>query len=214
MKYAFLAIFTISVIIHLYASLQKDKRLRNLSKPFIVMSLLGFYVQAASSISVMVILALIFSWIGDVLLMPKGNKWLTAGGISFIISHVFLILRYWQDVVFSKISLTLSLCLAGFFLLAVVIIFSRLKKYIPKNLVYPMFLYLFINGAMNCYAVFRCVSIPSKAAVITAVGAALFFISDSVQFFVRFKKNSRLKTHFVIMLTYSLGELLIVLGLI
>ena len=42
----------------------------------------------------------------------------------------------------------------------------------------------------------------------------LFFISDSTLFFVRFKKDGRLKTHFWVMLTYSIGELLIVSGLI
>ena len=48
----------------------------------------------------------------------------------------------------------------------------------------------------------------------TLIGAALFFISDSSLFFVRFNKDSRLKTHFLVMLTYSIGELLIVLGLL
>ena len=52
------------------------------------------------------------------------------------------------------------------------------------------------------------------AGIVTAVGALLFFISDSSLFFVRFHKDSRLKTHFLVMLTYSLGEFLIVLGLI
>ena len=51
-------------------------------------------------------------------------------------------------------------------------------------------------------------------AIVTMVGAALFFVSDSSLFFVRFKKDSRLKTHFLVMLTYSIGEFLIVLGLL
>jgi hypothetical protein len=57
-------------------------------------------------------------------------------------------------------------------------------------------------------------SSAGSAAIITAVGALLFFISDSSLLFVRFNKNSRLKTHFLVMLTYSIGEFLIVLGLI
>ena len=77
-----------------------------------------------------------------------------------------------------------------------------------------MFFYLLLNGAMNCFAIFRCVSLPSAATLVTAIGAALFFISDSSLFFVRFHKDSRLKTHFLVMLTYSVGEFLIVLGLL
>jgi hypothetical protein len=67
---------------------------------------------------------------------------------------------------------------------------------------------------MNCFAWFRSMSSPGMAAVITAVGALLFYVSDVTLFFVRFNEDSRLKTHFPVMLTYSLGEFLIVLGLV
>ena len=74
MKYFCLAVFCLSTVVHLYASLRKDTRMRNVTKPFILLSLLGFYVLAARSPSVFIILALVFSWLGDVLLMPKGVK--------------------------------------------------------------------------------------------------------------------------------------------
>ena len=112
------------------------------------------------------------------------------------------------------IPVILIILLALFFVAAVAYIFSKLKPHLPKALFYPMFLYLLINGTMNCFAIFRCVSMPTAAAITTAIGAALFFISDSSLFFVRFKKDSRLQTHFLVMLTYSIGEFLIVLGLL
>ena len=214
MKYVFLAIFIIVTSIHLYASLKQDKKLRNQTKPFILLSLLGFYLLAARAPSTWIILALIFSWLGDVLLMPKGVKWFTAGGICFMISHVFFILGYLKDVSFGTIPVWLVILLAVLFFAAVTCIFSKLKPHLPKALFYPMYLYLLINGAMNCFAIFRWVSFPAAATVITAIGAVLFFISDSSLFFVRFNKDSRLKTHFLVMLTYSIGQLLIVLGLL
>ena len=214
MKYVFLAVFIIATAIHLYASLKQDKKMRNMTKPFILLALLGFYVLAARVPSTFIILALIFSWLGDVLLMPKGVKWFTAGGIAFMISHVFFILGYLKDVNFAAIPVWLVILLAVFFVSVVTYIFSKLKPHLPKALFYPMFLYLLINGAMNCFAIFRWVSVPSAATLTTAIGAALFFISDSSLFFVRFNKDSRLKTRFLVMLTYSIGELLIVLGLL
>ena len=214
MKYVFLAVFFVSTAIHLAASLRKNTKVRNITKPFILLSLLGFYVVAARSLSTAIVLALIFSWLGDILLIPKGTKWFTAGGIAFMISHAFFILGYTRDIVFSRISVFLIVLLAVFFAVTVAFVFSKLKPHLPKALFYPMFLYLLINGAMNCFAIFRCVSAPSAATITTAVGAALFFVSDSSLFFVRFKKDSRLKTHFLVMLTYSIGEFLIVLGLL
>jgi uncharacterized membrane protein YhhN len=214
MNYIFLAVFVISTAIHLYASLKQNQDLRNYTKPFILLALLGFYWLTARSVSVAIILALFFSWLGDVLLIPKGTKWFTAGGIAFMVSHAFFIAGYCRDIVFSAIPVWLIVLLSVFFVSAVAYIFSKLKEHLPKALFYPMFLYLLINGAMNCFAIFRCVSNPTLSTLTTALGAALFFVSDTSLFFVRFKKDSKLKTHFVVMLTYSIGELLIVLGLL
>ncbi len=214
MKYIFLAIFIVSTAFHLYASLRKETKKRNISKPFIILSLLGFYVLAARQVSAAIVIALILSWIGDVLLIPKGIKWFTAGGISFMIGHFFFILGYLKDIDFAAIPVFVIIILAVFFTAAVTFIFSKLKPHLPKPLFYPMLLYLLINGAMNCFAIFRGISLASLPGIVTAIGAALFFVSDSSLFFVRFHKNSALKTHFLVMLTYSIGEFLIIMGLL
>ena len=209
-----LILFFIVTGIHLYASLQKNKPLRNKTKPFILLLLLAYYLLTAQTVSLTVVLALIFSWIGDVLLIPAGVKWFTAGGISFIFSHVFFILSYAALTDFARVNRAAAFILPLLFLIAVLVIFRYLKPHLPKALFYPMLLYLMVNGAMNCFAWFRSMSSAGPSAVITAIGAFLFFVSDSSLFFVRFKKDSRLKTHFLVMLTYSIGEFLIVLGLI
>ena len=214
MKYAMLIIFVVMTAIHLYASLKQDKPLRDKTKPFILLSLLGFYVYSVDTIRLTVVLALIFSWIGDMFLILKGVKWFAVGGVSFMISHIFFILSYLPNVVFSNINVSVIIVLAVFFFITVSIIFKNLRPYLPKAIFYPMYLYLLINGAMNCFAIFRFLSNIELASIITVIGAILFFISDCSLFFVRFKKDCLLKTHFLVMLTYSIGELLIVIGLI
>ena len=74
--------------------------------------------------------------------------------------------------------------------------------------------YLLANSAMNCFALYQLVSLPCLATAVTFIGAVLFFISDSTLFYVRFKKDGRLKTHFIVMLTYILAEFLIVEGFV
>ena len=214
MKYIFLTVFLISTAIHLYASKKEDTGLRNKSKPFILLSLLAFYVMATEDMSVLIVFALFFSWIGDLLLIHKGIKWFASGGTVFAISHMFFIAGYTRDISFKKIPVILIILLSLIFTGTVVYIFSKLKSHLPKPLFYPAFFYLLLNGAMNCFAILRFASMSTVAAVITALGAILFFVSDTFQFFVRFRRNSKLKTHFPIMLTYSVGELLIVLGLL
>jgi len=214
MNYLALAIFIVSTVIHLYASLKQNKKLRNITKPFILASLLWWYVLVCDNPSTTMILALIFSWIGDVFLIGPGVKYFTIGGISFMASHIFFILSYNEYVNFENINTYIIILLGIIFFVAVWIIFSKLKPHLPKPLFYPMALYLYINGTMNCFAIFRMLSNVSTPTIVTCIGAFLFFISDSSLFFVRFKKNSRLKTHFLVMLTYSIGEFLIVLGMI
>ena len=209
-----LVLFFIVTGVHLYASLKKDVKLRAVSKPFILLTLLAFYCLSADPVSVTVVLALVFSWLGDVLLIPKGNKWFTAGGISFMISHFFFVITYARLTDPDKINRAAMVVLPLLFAVATVVIFRMLRPYLPKALFWPMLLYLLINGCMNCFAWFRSMSSPGMAAVITAVGALLFYVSDVTLFFVRFNEDSRLKTHFPVMLTYSLGEFLIVLGLV
>ena len=214
-----LIIFFVATAIHLYASIKTNKKLRNYTKPFILTSLLAYYCFSTQKINIFVVLALIFSWIGDVFLIIPGVKWFTIGGISFEISHVFFILSYrsladlscfYTNTTYKIIAHILMII----FFIIVSIIFKYLKKYLPKSLFYPMYMYLFVNGLMNCYAIFRYMSNNCLSNLLTCIGAILFFISDSTLFFVRFKKDAKQKNHFWVMLTYSIGEFLIVLGLI
>lgn len=214
MKYLFIATFWISTLIHLYASKEKNTKLRNYSKPFILPSLLGMYVCSTENVLWSAVLAFIFSWLGDLFLIGKGVKWFSVGGVAFMISHFFFMISYSYDIPFDQVNIFLFLGIFLFYVTIVSFIFKELKKHLPKSLVIPMFFYLSINGLMNCFSLIRLISNVTTSNIITFIGATLFFISDSILFFVRFNKNSRFKTHFWVMFTYSIGEFLIALGLI
>ncbi len=213
LKYSMLALFAFSTAIHLYASLKQNKPLRNMTKPFILIGLFGFYLAAAEPAVPTVLLALAFSWLGDMLLIPPGTKWFAAGGTAFTFSHGFFVISYAAVTDFSKLPSALTVLLPAIFVTAALIVFRCLRQYLPESLRAAMLLYLVVNGMMNCFAWFRAISGGGVAGLVTAVGALLFFVSDSTLFFVRFHKEGRIRTHFLVMLTYSLGEFLIVLGL-
>lgn len=214
MRYLYLTIFIIVTTAHLIASLKNNKYYRDITKGMILLSLLGFYLESTMVVSWFIVCALIFSWIGDLLLIPKGNKWFLIGGISFIVSHIFFIFSYNELMNITNIPLYLIIVIACIYILFVFIVFSKLTKYLKKALIFPMILYLVVNATMNSFAWFRLIAGLNIGSLITAVGASLFFLSDSSLFFVRFNKDSIQKSHFLVMLTYSLGEFLIILGLI
>ena len=214
MSYIFLSVFVIAAVIHLYASLKSNKKLRAITKPWLLLALVGYYCCMVENPLCIVIAALLTSWLGDVLLIPKGTKWFAAGGVSFMASHVCFIVAYSRFVDFSVIPVWAIVLCAAVYFTASILVFRGLTDSLPKSLFYPMFFYLLCNGTMNCFALYQLLTAVNTASIVTFIGAVLFFISDSTLFYVRFKKDTIFKTHFVVMLTYIIAEFLIVYGFI
>ena len=223
MEYVFLGIFFVATAIHLYARLNKKARLRDISKVCIVAPLILLYVFSVDEINIFVVLALIACWIGDILLVMHGVKWFVLGGISFWIAHACFIVAYNYEINYELIPLWVLIVIPVIMVCSMSVVLYKLKPYVKKPLFIPTCGYLLFNGSMNVFAIFRLVTGIALSTSIgpayigplfTVIGALLFLVSDSTLFFARFNKNSIMHTHFLVMLTYSLGELLIVLGLI
>lgn len=213
MRYLFLAVFIVSSVVHLYGSYINNSKIRAWSKGLILLGLLGWYCCCASAFSWIVVVAILASWLGDMLLIPRGIKWFTAGGISFMVSHFFFALAYWPNIDFSRFPAWLAISVGIIYFVIVCFVFRGLRPHLPHALFYPMFAYLLINGTMNCFAFYQLMSVTCEATIITFIGAVLFFTSDSTLFYVRFKKDSVWKNHFLVMLTYIIGEFMIIQGI-
>ena len=216
MKYLFLILFFLVSIIHLVHSWQDDSRKRALTKPFLLLSLAAYYAFAAESFSLILLSALLTSWLGDVLLIRKGHKWFVFGGISFLASHVLFVYAFapairWTAVPWALIAL-LAVVYYGFSLK----IMLAVQKTTPKMMVVPMYLYLLANSTMNLFALMRLFTLRTPGSIVSFIGAVLFFISDCTLFLVRYypKTDAVFKRHFPVMLTYLGGEFLITLGML
>ena len=216
MKVLFLILYIAVSILHLAASWRDEPDMRKKTKPFLLILLLLYYLFAAPKVSVFLVLALLTSWLGDVLLIPKGNKWFTLGGIAFMFSHLFFVLVYSSRITLSRVNLPLILLLAALYFGISLFIIRKIRDNTPKAMVAPMYFYLICNSTMNIFAMMQLMSRPSLAAAVAYVGAVLFFISDCSLFLVRYYKKPEIifKKHFTVMLTYLLGELLIVVGML
>ena len=216
MKILFLILYLAVSALHLVASWRDEPDMRKKTKPFLLILLLLYYLFAADKVSVWLVLALLASWLGDVLLIPKGHKWFTMGGIAFMFSHLFFVLVYCGQITLSKLSpAPILLAAAAYFGFSLFII-RRIRANTPKAMVAPMYFYLICNSTMNVFAMMQLLSRPSLAAAAAYLGALLFFASDCCLFLVRYgdKPEIIFKKHFTVMLTYLLGELLIVVGML
>ena len=218
-RFIFLGLLAVATVIHLVDSWKDDAKKRRRTKPFLLVFIMLYYIFSADKISVILIAALVTSWIGDILLMGKGNKWFTAGGISFMFSHFLFIAVYVLNLLSVKINniiwwILIPVAIA-YFTIALFICRS-LKSTAPKTMLVPMYIYLLCNSTMNIFALMQLMTFRSPAAVVAYIGAVLFFISDCTLYLVRYHKNKNIifKRHFTVMLTYVLGELLITQGIL
>ena len=215
MKILYLIMFISVTIIHLYATYSNNRPFRNVTKGLIVLTLLGFYQSSVDEVSWAIVLALLLSWIGDMLLIPRGLKWFVSGGIAFMASHFFLVLGFLETFSMKDVPLVFVFGVIALYLIASAFVFFNLRKHVKTFFVFPLLFYLLVNATMNCFAWYRMIAYGFHYnTIISVVGAICFFLSDAALFFVNFNKQTRMKSHFLVMLTYSLGEFLIILGLI
>lgn len=219
-KYGFLLALVVFSVFHLKDSWTDDSKKRARTKGFLLPMIVGYYLSAVfinheTKFSWVLVLALVTSWIGDVLLIPKGNGWFTAGGIAFLVSHISFIFVYATNISFAGVDWAIVAPVALVYIAIVTYILKLLKPTTPKIMFVPMFLYLLTNGTMNVFALMQLVSNPCAGSAVAYAGAVLFFISDCTLYLVRFyEKDVIFKKHFTVMLTYILGEALITYGVV
>ena len=219
LRYVFLTLLAVVTVIHLIDSWHDDAKKRCRTKPFLLVLILLYYIFSTDEISWLLVGALATSWLGDILLMPKGNLWFTLGGISFLFSHLLFINVYLINVVkmsFSGVIWWIIVPAAVIYYGISLMIIRAVKATTPKMMVVPMYLYLLFNSTMNLFSLMQLMVFRSPAAVVAYIGAVLFFVSDCTLYLVRYYKDENLifKRHFTVMLTYVLGELLITQGVL
>ncbi len=215
MKYLFLGLFAGFSIVHLYYSWKDEKKGRAATKPFLLILIALYYVVSCDTLSLLLLFALLTSWLGDVLLIPQGTKWFISGGLSFFVSHFLFIAVYFGRINFGKVPWIAAILLACVYFAIAAKIIVMLRNSTPKEMRVAMYGYLIANTAMNVFAFMQMITNFSIGSVVAYIGAVLFFISDCSLFLVRYyDKPVVFKKHFTVMLTYLLGEFLITQGVL
>ena len=211
-----LALLTVVSAVHLVHSWRGDEKKRVYTKPLLLILLIAYYVASTKALSTTLILALATSWLGDVLLIPKGHGWFSAGGVSFMFTHFFLVVVYSEEIDFQLISWPLVAPIAVLYYGISAVVIYELKPTTPKIMLIPMYFYLICNSTMNIFSLMLFISLQSTASFVALVGAILFFISDCSLFLVEYYRNKNLlpKPRFVVMSTYIIGEFLITQGVL
>lgn len=190
------------------------KTVHYIAKPAIVISLIFLFLKTSgllsNSIKFLTFLALIFSLLGDVLLMfvDKSTHFFTIGLVAFLLAHMMYILVFLKHRNDKKSALGLIIILAIY----AVGLFYLLRNGLGEMLV-PVLIYMIVILAMATSAFLRQGSVNSLSFKLVFIGALFFMISDSILALNKFYKPIML-SNISIMVTYALAQYLIVLGIL
>ncbi|MCL2442540.1 MAG: lysoplasmalogenase [Treponema sp.] len=153
-----------------------------------------------------VLLALIFAWIGDVLLIRISNiLWFKLGLGSFLIGHIcYIIAMYKFAVPFNIPVLIVSIIIAMCF---GIIAYKVVKP--GKQMKIPVIAYETIIMVMAIFALQLFLEQRSLFGILVFAGSICFVVSDTLLALKTFRKA---RVYFVVMLTYIAAQLLITLG--
>lgn len=197
-----ITLIAISAILYLiFAIYYENKIYKFIWKPgtMILIIILAITESGLSTtFSYWVLLALVFSLMGDIFLMLR-EKWFIYGLVSFLIAHILYIVGFIVSFSFT-FSLNIFLLIIALIIMAVILYFylyENVRKEGGKKLLFAVALYIIIITTMVSLAIMTSTKILIAAAF-------LFFISDAILAVNKFKVKFRLADYFVMSTTAQL----------
>lgn len=189
---------------------------RFVTKPLLMPVLLLWFLQQSgglrSQLRVLIAAALVFSWLGDVLLMlePWNSLFFMLGLGAFLLAHVFYILFFYRLLrhLQARIRSWIAIVLLAYYGYLLYLLTPHLE-----GLLWPVRVYGLVISVMLLLAAQFAFSGIGVAGIQMAIGALLFVISDSVlainKFYLPFPAAGP-----IVMLTYGLAQWLIIKGIL
>jgi len=193
--------------------------LHQICKPLLMLSLLIYFWSKTEkrkneNWAKFVTLALVFSWIGDIMLMFTNINFLLffAGLSSFLIAHIVYMFAYYRATYQKRLNIHLS-AVPFIFLVYFGILAYLILPYIDAVIQVPLTVYAVILFLMVSAAFFRKGVTPPMSFQYTFAGSILFIVSDSLLAINRFSETIPYAS-VAVMATYIVAQWLIVRGLL
>ena len=212
----FLSIYLGFSAFYLLITAFNQEEIARVLKPFLLpLLLVAVYFTESFGTKKILVTALTFSWIGDIILLfaDKGEIYFILGLVAFLVSHVFYIVLFSKQTISKTISNKLSFG-AGIGLI-LLYFFGMITTLGPKlgPLTVPVVVYAVVISTMLFFALkgsYQWKSIPYHFVLI---GAVFFISSDSILAFNKFYQPIPYAS-FLIMITYLAAQYGIVWGIL
>jgi uncharacterized membrane protein YhhN len=214
----FFVLFALVSLVHVTAIFLRKGKLRRISKLFIVPPLLAAYIAGQGTPLIFPVMALLFGWLGDALLLKINEKtYFKLGLASFLLGHVCYIIAFIECLGFfepggaGRINIA---AMAVFIPIAIVIgvaDFRFIKP--PREMYLPVSLYMIFILIMTFWGLEVLILNPGLAGLLIFTGALCFMISDTILAYYTFRKLT-IPGAVMIMVIYIIAQAEIVIGLL
>jgi len=200
--------------VHIVGIAIDSSLIESITKPMLLICLMFFFIQHSQtfpgSLRVTIIMALLLSWLGDVLLMfqVKDELFFLLGLGAFLLAHIAYI------VFLHKVRVRESIRSNAWFLLLIVAYYSLLLSFLSPylgDMKLAVRIYGLVISFMFLLALHMIFLANRHAGRLLVSGATLFVISDSVLAINKFYQSFE-GSGIIIMFTYGLAQLFLVLG--
>ncbi len=173
MAWFFVAVTAVGLIITLYGE-QRGIPLRLVAKPIASAGFLGLAVTLGATGSLygwLILIGLVFGFVGDVALLGTARSWFITGLGAFLIGHLLYVVAFLLAGI-AAVPLVLAATVAAG---AAVVIFRWLRPHLPTAMTGPVIAYVVIISAMVATAVG---ATAAGATGLILTGAIAFYLSD------------------------------------
>jgi uncharacterized membrane protein YhhN len=205
-KIYFLIALGVVSLVYLVTLFFKESIFQFILKSCLVPFILAVYIFGPNEILPTIVLALVFAWLGDVLLIKINNPiFFRFGLVSFLIGHIFYIITMFTHAIplhvpVLIISVIIAICYGIF---AYKIIKPSPEMKIPV-IAYETIILIMVISALQLY-----LSHSSWFGTLVFAGSLCFLASDTMLALVTFRKKP---LYVYVMITYIAAQLLIALG--
>jgi uncharacterized membrane protein YhhN len=215
-KESFLKSYIVLSIVYLVIVFLGEEKIAWFIKPFLIPFLFfGVYFYSNFPSKKILLTALAFSWIGDVILLfsNRDEAYFISGLIAFLISHVVYIITFSKQL---KIRKRKNKAVFWIGVTAIIVyLLTILAILLPSlgDLKVPVFVYALVISTMLLFALKGFLIWEEPANWYILLGAIIFVSSDSILAFDKFYTQI-MHGSFLIMVTYLLAQYLIVKGVL
>lgn len=203
-KIAFIVFLSVAVL-DVIGVLFQIPILRLLFKPLILLSLIVLYSLSVSNSNKVYILALLFSFLGDVFLLFLGELNFILGLVSFLIAHLIFIKIIIKRIEKSSIKIIIGSSFL-FFVIFCMLIYLLINSL--GELLIPVIIYGLTISVFGTVAFIDYLNSKSQKSLWMLAGAIVFVLSDSVLAINKFY-TQKLLFEVIVMSTYILAQFLI-----